>query len=217
LEHPIIILVLEDDEAIQGLVKETLSDGGFDADIVASGDEAVSLLREHKGRYRALVTDIKVPGKFDGWEVDQYAREIEPEFPIVYMSGDSAADWTGGFVVPKSNWTPSIVPRGDDHDVYVVVDDLGRLGRVGSEADFEATDFETVVTDLLDGQYNRPISIFAFNAAEGWSRDVSADIAIELRRRCDLQALDVPSSLQDLVDRHDLVDRSQSSLPLRFV
>jgi hypothetical protein len=45
------------------------------------------------------------------------------------------------------------VPRGDDHDVYLVVDDLGRIGKVWWEADYEATDFETAVTDLLDGQY----------------------------------------------------------------
>jgi DNA-binding response OmpR family regulator len=89
-----VILVLEDDELLQPVVEETLSDGGFETEIVASGEEAVSLLDEHKGKYRALVTDIKVRGKMDGWEVAQHAREIEPEFPIVYMSGDSAADWT---------------------------------------------------------------------------------------------------------------------------
>jgi hypothetical protein len=70
------------------------------------------------------------------------------------------------------------------------------------------TDFETVVTDLLDGQYSNPAGIFAFNTTEGWSRDVSADVAAELRRRCDLQLRDVPSKLQDFVDRHDPADRS---------
>jgi hypothetical protein len=53
----------------------------------------------------------------------------------------------------KSDWTPSIVPRGDDQDVYLVVDDYGRFGRVWREADVEATDFEIVVSDLLSGQY----------------------------------------------------------------
>jgi hypothetical protein len=33
----------------------------------------------------------------------------------------------------KSSWTPSIVPRADDQDVYLVVDDFGRLGRVWRE------------------------------------------------------------------------------------
>jgi hypothetical protein len=107
----------------------------------------------------------------------------------------------------KSNWTPSIVPRGDDQDIYVVVDDLGRLGRVWREADVEATDYETVVLELLEGQYKNPIGVFAFNPVEGLSRDVSEDVARELRRRCDLQLRDLPSSIQDFVERHERNDR----------
>ena len=40
------------------------------------------------------MTDINLKGKTDGWEVARRAREIEAEFPIVYMSGAAAADWT---------------------------------------------------------------------------------------------------------------------------
>jgi CheY-like chemotaxis protein len=89
-----IILVVEDDQLIQGLVEDTLSDGGFDVAIATSGEEAVTLLTEHDGKYRALVTDINLGGKMDGWEVAQRARVIAPEFSIVYMSGAAAADWT---------------------------------------------------------------------------------------------------------------------------
>jgi hypothetical protein len=103
----------------------------------------------------------------------------------------------------KSNWTPSIVPRGDDQNVYMVVDDLGRLGRIWPEADVEGTDMETVIGDLLTGQYKNPIMVVSFNVAEGWSRDVSADVAKELRLRCDLQLRDVPSSIEDFVQRHE--------------
>jgi hypothetical protein len=117
----------------------------------------------------------------------------------------------------RSNWTLSIVPRGDDYVVYLEMDDLGRLGRVWREADFDATDFETVVTDLLEGEYKRQIGILAFNTVEGWARDVSADVAAELRRRCDLHLRDVPAALQEFVERHDAVERSQLSLPLRMV
>jgi hypothetical protein len=28
----------------------------------------------------------------------------------------------------RSGWTPSIVPRGDDQNVYLVMDDLGQAG-----------------------------------------------------------------------------------------
>jgi hypothetical protein len=59
----------------------------------------------------------------------------------------------------RSNWTPSIVPRGDDHDVYLVVDDFGSLGRVWREADYGTTEWETVITDLLAGQYKNPIGV----------------------------------------------------------
>jgi hypothetical protein len=107
----------------------------------------------------------------------------------------------------KSNWTPSIVPRDNDQNVYLVVDDLGRLGWVWREAEFENTDFETVVQDLLDGQYTNPIGVFSFNTMQGCSRDVSDGIARELRRRCDLQLRELPSSLQDFVARQEKVNR----------
>ena len=67
-----------------------------------------------------------------------------------------------------SNWTPSIVPRDDDQNVYLVIDDLGRHGRVWREADPETTDLETVITDLLECQYSNPVRVVAFNTAEGW-------------------------------------------------
>jgi hypothetical protein len=113
----------------------------------------------------------------------------------------------------KSGWTPSIVPS-DDQNVYLVVDDLGRLGRVWRETDVEKTDLETVIQDLLEGQYNNPIGIFGFNPAEGWSKDVSHDVAHELRRRCDLQMCDVPSSIADFVERHEGHDWRQLTLRL---
>jgi CheY-like chemotaxis protein len=89
-----IILVVEDDQLIQSLVEDTLGDGGFDTAIAASGEEALTLLQGHKDKYRALVTDINLTGTMDGWEVAQHAREIEPDFPVVYVSGAAAADWT---------------------------------------------------------------------------------------------------------------------------
>jgi len=87
----------------------------------------------------------------------------------------------------RSSWTPSIVPRDDDTNTYMVLDDLGRMGRIWPEADAEHTDLETVIADLLEGQYKNPVRVVGFNTAESWSEDVSTDVALELRRRCDLQ------------------------------
>jgi hypothetical protein len=118
----------------------------------------------------------------------------------------------------RPNWTPSIVPGGDGQNVYLVVDDLGRLGRVWREADVKATDLETVIQDLISGQYKNPSQVVGFNTAEGWARDVSRDVADELHRRCDLQDCDVPYGLLAFIARyrgryHDV----QLPLPIRLV
>jgi DNA-binding response OmpR family regulator len=96
------ILVIEDDQLIQGVVEETLAEGGFEIVIASSGEDAVKMLDASDGKYRALVTDVNLGrDRMDGWEVAKRAREIDPAFPVVYMSGDSADDW-GSKGVPNS-------------------------------------------------------------------------------------------------------------------
>jgi hypothetical protein len=113
-----------------------------------------------------------------------------------------------------STWTPSIVPRDDEQTVYLVMDNLGRLGEVWREADAQTTDLETVITDLLECQYGNPVRVVAFNTAEGWSKDVSDDIAHELRRRADLQLSDLPECLQEFVGRHERESQDRAQLRL---
>ncbi len=89
-----VILVVEDDQLIQSVVEESLTDGGFDIVMASSGENAVELLDASEGKYRALVTDINLGRDgIDGWDVARHAREIDPAFPVVYMSGKDAADW----------------------------------------------------------------------------------------------------------------------------
>jgi DNA-binding response OmpR family regulator len=102
VEDLLVILVVEDDHLIQSLVEESLTEGGFKIVIASSGENAVELLDASAGKYRALVTDINLGrGKMDGWDVAKHAREINPEFPVVYMTGDSSSDW-GSKGVPNS-------------------------------------------------------------------------------------------------------------------
>jgi len=105
--------------------------------------------------------------------------------------------------------TPSIVPT-DDRTVYLVLDDFVDLGLCWRETGLEATDFETMINDLLGGQYYNPVRVIGFNTAEGWSRDVSGEVADELRRRCDLQ---VPHNILEFVRQHEChSDRSKLRL-----
>ena len=89
----LVIMVVDDDHLIQGLVEDALADGGFETVLASSGEEAVGLLRGNRSNYRALVTDINLLGKMDGWEVAREAREIDPAFPVVYMTGAAADQW----------------------------------------------------------------------------------------------------------------------------
>jgi DNA-binding response OmpR family regulator len=93
LEELPVILVVEDDQAVQGTVDDALSEGGFEVAIAASGEEALTLLSGYRSTYRALVIDINLLGRLDGWEVARRAREIAPEFPIVYITGANADQW----------------------------------------------------------------------------------------------------------------------------
>jgi DNA-binding response OmpR family regulator len=89
-----IIPVIEDDQLLQSIVEETLTEGGFEVVIASSGVDALELLDGSQGLYRALVTDINLgSGKIDGWDVARHGREKDPNFPVVYMSGEAAGDW----------------------------------------------------------------------------------------------------------------------------
>ena len=74
----------------------------------------------------------------------------------------------------------SIEPERFDRDIYLVLDDFGaRDGRAWRET----SDRETVIQCLLAGEFSDPIRIIVFNTVEGWCRDVTEDIADEVRRR----------------------------------
>jgi CheY-like chemotaxis protein len=64
-----------------------------EAAVTQSGEEAVTLLQGASANYRALITDINLLGRFDGWEVAKRARQISPDIPVIYMTGAAADDW----------------------------------------------------------------------------------------------------------------------------
>ena len=89
------------------------------------------------------------------------------------------SDFSWSCIMPRS---ASLVPD-TNHDVYLVLDDFGSLGRVCLETDEAGTNRAWMVRNRLEGLYENPVRIVAFNTAEGWARDVTVDVADELRRR----------------------------------
>jgi len=94
LKNPMLpILVVEDDEFITEMVSDALAEGGFQSEVVSSGEKAVVLLEDKHSEFRALLTDINLQGKLAGWDVAKRARELNPNIPIVYMTGAAADEW----------------------------------------------------------------------------------------------------------------------------
>ena len=72
--------------------------------------------------------------------------------------------------------SPSLVPSSDDA-LHFVLCDFGKYGKSYIETDPNEADQDTIVRNMINGQYNRPLRVIALNPAEGWSRDVSEEIA----------------------------------------
>ncbi|WP_346658054.1 response regulator [Bradyrhizobium sp. 157] len=52
------------------------------------------MFKSGRKNYKALVTDVSLKGSLSGWEVARQIREKVPAFPVVYMTGAAADEWT---------------------------------------------------------------------------------------------------------------------------
>jgi hypothetical protein len=88
---------------------------------------------------------------------------------------------------------PRLVPEpSDDVTVFLVLNDF-KTGLAYVETAPAEADRETIVQNFLTGQYGNALRVVAFNTAEGWSWDVSEDIALEILQR----AVDADKSLSE--------------------
>jgi|SRR5690242_1243872 len=95
----------------------------------------------------------------------------------------------------------SIVPVSTP-TVHLVLDDFGRLGRAYRETDESQADEETIVENLIRGEYVRPARVIAFNLEEGWIRDVSEDIARTVLQRASAMGNSLSDGTRWFVDHH---------------
>jgi hypothetical protein len=90
--------------------------------------------------------------------------------------------------------------RSVDSYVYLVLDDFGEFGIAYRETDVSLADEKAVIENMLTGQYARPERIISLNAAEGWARDVSEDIARAVATEALKRGKDLPASTAEFVD-----------------
>jgi DNA-binding NtrC family response regulator len=93
-----ILLLVEDDAGLLPVLEIALEDEGFEVVTAINGTQAIAALDADGTPFKAIVTDIRLGKGPNGWEVGHRAREVVPGIPMIYMSGDSAFEWTANGV-----------------------------------------------------------------------------------------------------------------------
>jgi hypothetical protein len=109
--------------------------------------------------------------------------------------------------------SPRLVPA-PSAPTYIVLDDFGKLGLAYRETDPRVADLETLIDDLISGQYNKPRSVVAFETESNWSEDVTADVAHEIRLKSEIEGINLSDQMQSFIDEFD---ERHPTLPLRGV
>lgn len=78
------ILIVDDEKAIRKTLSEILSYEGYKIEDAENGEEALKKLREKS--FDAILCDIKMP-KMDGLEFLEKALQINPDVPVIMISG----------------------------------------------------------------------------------------------------------------------------------
>lgn len=96
-----VLLIAEDEPIIRMVMVECLEEGGFEVLQAANGDDARMILAERHADIAGIITDIRVGRGPNGWELARYARGVQADIGVIYVTGDSAAEWPAQGV-PKS-------------------------------------------------------------------------------------------------------------------
>jgi CheY-like chemotaxis protein len=100
------VLLVEDNDGVRGLARDTLEHLGYDVIAASSGRESIRLVDAHDGPVHLLLTDVVMPG-MNGFELAERLRESHPGMKVLFMSGYSEeAVARHGLLDPDRNFLP---------------------------------------------------------------------------------------------------------------
>ena len=97
----VLVFLVDDEAMVIESLQHALEDAGYTVTSASSGDDAMTLVESKAHDFRALVTDVNLPGEVTGWHIAHRARELNPTLPVVYMTGAAAHEWSANGV-PES-------------------------------------------------------------------------------------------------------------------
>ncbi len=107
------VLLVDDSDALRGILCEFLIDYGFNVLEAANGAAAIELFERYPTPVDLLVTDIQMPG-ITGLELADYLTEREPRMPVLYISINTASG-VDAFSAPNR----SFLPKPFDPDTFL--------------------------------------------------------------------------------------------------
>jgi CheY-like chemotaxis protein len=90
------VLVVDDEEVVRVLARETLKDAGFEVLVAEDGREAVEIYRARANEIDAIVLDLSMP-RMDGVETFTEMRRIRNDAPVILSSGYNEQEATERF------------------------------------------------------------------------------------------------------------------------
>jgi CheY-like chemotaxis protein len=117
------VLVVEDEWVLRESTAAEFEDAGWSVLEASSAEEALALLQPY-GDIDALVTDIRLAGNMDGFELAKVLYAAGHEVPVVYVSGSAQHPER---MMPRSIFQPKPVsPR----DLIALTETLVRGGAI---------------------------------------------------------------------------------------
>jgi DNA-binding response OmpR family regulator len=90
----VVLLLVEDEPLIALAMQDALEDAGYRVLIAEDGHSGSAALQERIQEVSGLITDIRLGNGPDGWRLARQARADRPQLPILYVTGDSAHEWS---------------------------------------------------------------------------------------------------------------------------
>jgi PAS domain S-box-containing protein len=80
------VLLVEDEESVRQLVRETLAAKGYRVIEAQNGESGVAAAARHNGKIDLVITDVVMPG-MGGRELVKQLAQTRPETKVLYLSG----------------------------------------------------------------------------------------------------------------------------------
>jgi two-component system cell cycle sensor histidine kinase/response regulator CckA len=80
------VLLVEDEESVRQLVRETLAAKGYRVVEADNGESGVAVAAKHQGKIDLVITDVVMPG-MGGRELVKQLAQTRPETKVLYLSG----------------------------------------------------------------------------------------------------------------------------------